>query len=87
VSERTLAARQAQTRTARQTFSNSFNSPESRTAYFRDLGRRSAERRVTLSAEQAEAVAAAYQLLGSIASKLPTSEPNDDAAPDASEAA
>jgi hypothetical protein len=46
-----------------------FSSDAERTAYFKDLAKRSHERRITLSSEEAQTLGAAYQLLGSIYAK------------------
>ena len=48
--------RQQQAARARRTFLDKFPTPEARSQYFRDLSQRSAERRLTLSGEEAEAV-------------------------------
>src|SRR5215211_1838975 len=46
---------------------NGFPDPDSKTQYFRDLGRRAAESRIVLSGEEAEALRGAYALLSEVA--------------------
>ena len=65
----TLTARQRQTLNGRQALADQFSSPEARTEHYRALGRRSAERRVTLSGDEAAALVDAYSLLGRIAER------------------
>ncbi len=74
MAENTLTQAQERTLPARRAFAARFRTPEEQSVYFRDLAERSHAGRVTLSGEEAEAVAAAYRLLASVASKLPASE-------------
>ena len=64
-----LTARQQQTRAGRQALAEQFSSPEARTEHYRALGRRSAERRITLSGDEAAALVDAYSLLTRIAER------------------
>jgi hypothetical protein len=66
----TLTPAQRRTLPARQALEAKFASPVEKTEYFRDLARRSHERRLTLSGDEASAVLAAYTLLGSIAERV-----------------
>jgi hypothetical protein len=72
--------RQRQTLAARQAFANRFTSPEEREAYYRNLGQRSAEGRIILTGEQADALRQAYAFLRTIAPKLETTAQPDQAA-------
>jgi hypothetical protein len=65
----TLTARQQQTLNGRQALADQFPSPEARTEHYRALGRRSAERRITLSGDEAVALVDAYSLLSRIAER------------------
>ena len=67
----TLTARQRQTLNGRQALADRFPTPEARTQHYRELGRRSAERRVVLSGDEAAALRDAYRLLRTIADRLP----------------
>ena len=69
---------EARTRKAREAFNAKFPDEESRSEYFRSLGKRSAER-ITLSAEEARALASAYDLLGNVAARV--RRENAEAAP------
>jgi hypothetical protein len=65
-------ANQQQTQRAREAFAAKFSTPEERTEYFREMGRRSAERRrgsITLLPEEAEALSGAYDVLRKIAER------------------
>ncbi len=68
------SAGQRQTLAARQAFSERFTTPEARSAYFRELGRRSAAGRVVLSASEAATLAGAYEILGQIAERTQQAE-------------
>ena len=65
----TFTARQRQTLNGRQALAEQFPSPEARTEHYRALGRRSAERRVVLSGDEAAALVDAYSLLSRIAER------------------
>jgi hypothetical protein len=65
----TLTPRQRQTLAGRRALADQFSSPEARTEHYRALGRRSAERRVVLSGDEAKALSEAYALLGRIAER------------------
>ena len=65
-----LSDRQRQTLNGRQALAEQFPSPEARAQHYRALGRRSAERRVVLSGDEATALAAAYSLLGRVAERV-----------------
>ena len=67
----TLTRRQHQTLPARRALAEQFPTPEARTEHYRALGRRSAERRVVLSGDEAAALRNAYALLAKIADRLP----------------
>jgi hypothetical protein len=60
---------------ARQVFADSFPTPEAKSEHYLTLGRRSAEGRVVLSADEASTLGEAYALLSRIAArgKIPTS--------------
>jgi hypothetical protein len=64
-----ITARQRQTLSGRQALAEQFPSPEARTEHYRALGRRSAERRVVLSGDEAAALVGAYELLARIAER------------------
>ena len=66
-----LNAHQRQTLNGRQALADRFPTPEARTQHYRELGRRSAERRVVLSGDEAEALRDTYRLLRTIAEGLP----------------
>ena len=66
-----ITARQQQTLAGRQALADRFPTPEARTQHYRELGRRSAERRVVLSGDEAAALRNAYALLAKIADRLP----------------
>ena len=59
----TLTPAQRRTLPARQALAAKFASPAEKTEYFRDLARRSHERRLVLSGDDAAALLAAYTLL------------------------
>ena len=61
----TLTPAQRRTLPARQALAAKFASTAEKTEYFRELARRSHERRLTLSGDEATALLAAYTLLGS----------------------
>ena len=65
----TLTLRQRQTVPGRRALAGQFSSPEARTEHYRALGRRSAERRITLSGDEAAALVDAYALLSRIAQR------------------
>jgi hypothetical protein len=65
----TLTPAQRRTLPARQALTAKFASTAEKTEYFRDLARRSHERRLVLSGDEAEAVVAAYTLLRQIAER------------------
>ena len=65
----TLTARQRQTLPGRRALADQFPTPEARTEHYRALARRSADRRVVLSGDEAAALADAYSLLGRIAER------------------
>jgi hypothetical protein len=65
----TLTLRQRQTLPGRRALAEQFPSPEARTEHYRALGRRSAERRITLSGDEAAALVDAYSLLSRIAER------------------
>ena len=64
-----LTPAQRRTLPGRQAHAAKFASTAEKTEYFRDLARRSHERRVVLSGDEAAAVLAAYTLLRSIAER------------------
>jgi hypothetical protein len=65
----TPTGRQAQAARARRAFLTKFSSPEAKTEYFRELARRSHERRLTLRADETAALAHAVQLLTAIVAR------------------
>ena len=69
----TLTARQRQTLNGRRALADRFPTPEARTQHYRELGRRSAERRLVLSGNEAVALRDAYALLRTIAERIPDS--------------
>jgi hypothetical protein len=64
-----LADRQKQTLPARQALAERFTSPQEKTDFYRELGRRSADTRVVLSGDEAAALVDAYSLLSRIAER------------------
>jgi hypothetical protein len=60
---------QRRTQAARDAFASTFASPEEKSAHYRDLARRSNAGRLTLSAEDAVALADAFELLSRIAQR------------------
>ena len=66
----TLTLRQRQTLPGRRALAEQFPTLEARTEHYRALGRRSAERRLVLSGDEASALADAYSLLGRIAERV-----------------
>jgi hypothetical protein len=64
-----LAPRQRQTQNARAALARKFDNPESKSTYYRDLGRKAAESRIVLNASEAEALRGAYALLTRIAER------------------
>jgi hypothetical protein len=64
-----LTPAQRRTLPARQALEAKFSSTEEKTEYYRDLARRSHERRLVLSGDDATAVLAAYSLLRQIAER------------------
>jgi hypothetical protein len=67
-----LSDRKRQTRNGRHALAERFPSAEARTEHYRTLGRRSAERRVVLSGDEAAALVDAYSLLSRIAERART---------------
>jgi hypothetical protein len=65
----TLGPAQRRTFPARQALAAKFATPEAKSEHFRRLARRSHERRLTLSGEEAAAVLGAYELLRRIAER------------------
>jgi hypothetical protein len=61
-----LTPAQRRTLPARQALAAQFASPEAKTEYYQELSRRSHERRLTLSGDEAAALLAAYTLLRQI---------------------
>ena len=76
----TVTPNRKRTAAARRALAARFVTPEAKTEFYRELGRKSAMGRVVLSAEDAAALGNAYALLGRIASKLPTLNDQDEAA-------
>jgi hypothetical protein len=74
----TLTPAQRRTLPARQALEAKFASPTEKTAYFRELARRSHERRLTLSSDEAAAVLQAYTLLRAIAERAQHSADSSD---------
>jgi hypothetical protein len=68
--EAKLSSGQYQTKRAREAFAAQFPTPESKTEFYRELGRKSAAGRIVLSGEEAAALADAYALLGRIAERV-----------------
>ena len=64
-----LTARQRQTRPGRKALVEQFPTPEAKSQHYRALGRRSAERRLVLSADERAALVGAYELLARIAER------------------
>jgi hypothetical protein len=58
-----LTPRQRQTLAARQTFAQTFTTPEKKREYYSALGRKAAEGRVVLSASDASVIAEAHRSL------------------------
>lgn len=73
----TLTPAQARTLPARRALAATFATPEARSAHYRQMAAKANAGRVTLSADEAVAVATALRLLGSIASKLPELTDNE----------
>jgi hypothetical protein len=68
--QETLTPAQRRTLPARQALEAKFATTAEKTEYFRELARRSHERRLTLSGDEATAVLDAYALLRSIAERV-----------------
>lgn len=68
----TLTPAQRRTLPARQALANKFPDPAAKSEHFRQLARRSHERRLTLSREEAAAVLSAYELLRRVAERVQT---------------
>jgi hypothetical protein len=68
-----LSSAQRRTLPARQALASKFPSSEAKSDFYRRIGERGNARRVVLRAEEAEALRDAYQLLRTIASRLPDS--------------
>ena len=64
--EEALTPAQRRTLPARQALAAKFSSPEEKSEHFRSLARRSHERRLTLSGDEAAALLHFHELLGSI---------------------
>ena len=64
-----LTLAQRRTLPARRALAAKLDSPEKKSAHFRSLARRSHERRLTLSGEEADAVVGAFELLRRIAER------------------
>ncbi len=64
-----LTDRQRQTLPARQALNAKFETPQQRSDHFRELGRKSAEGRILLSADESAALVSAYDLLTRIAER------------------
>jgi hypothetical protein len=64
-----LTPAQRRTLPARQALAAQFASPEAKTEYYQELARRSHERRLVLSGDEAAALLAAYTLLRQIAER------------------
>jgi hypothetical protein len=77
----TLTPAQRRTLPARQALEAKFASTAEKTEYFRDLARRSHERRLILSGDDATAVLTAYTLLRSIAERVQHSADSSDRQP------
>lgn len=58
-----MSTNAVRTAAARRAFEEKFNSPEERRDYMRELAARGNARRITLSSEEAEALAGAYALI------------------------
>jgi hypothetical protein len=69
-----LSPAQRRTLSARQAFAAKFSSPEEQSAHFRSLARRSHERRLTLSGDEAAALLHFHGLLGSIVDRTQLAE-------------
>jgi hypothetical protein len=94
MTDATLTRGQRQTQKARETYAAQFKSPKERTEHYQQLGRQSANARVTLTREEADAVRQAlprldealpalheaYAFLRSIAPKLEKSNQPDESA-------
>ena len=65
-----LSPAQRRTLAARAALAAKFSTPQEKSAYFSDLARRSAERRLTLSGDEAAALVGAYDLLRSIVGRI-----------------
>jgi hypothetical protein len=63
---------------ARQALAERFSCPEEKSAHYREMARRANRGRVVLNASEAEALSAAYRLLGRIAErgKIPAAPTN-----------
>jgi hypothetical protein len=66
-----LTAGQRRTARARETFAQSFSTPEARSEHYRQMAEKASAGRVVLRAEEAAALRDAYQLLRTIADRLP----------------
>lgn len=71
MSDVTLTTRQRQTLPGRQALAAKFPTPEAKSQHYRQIGERGNAGRVVLRADEAQAVASAYALLGQIVAKLP----------------
>src|SRR5215217_7393809 len=70
---------QRQTKAARDAFASRFSSPEERSRFYREIGRRGNDARLVLSGDEAAVLAEAYALLSRIAGRLP--HPHDSNEP------
>jgi hypothetical protein len=65
-----LTDAQQQTLRGRRALAESFSSPEEKSAYYQELGRRSAERRVVLTGDERAALVSAYDQLSAIVERI-----------------
>jgi hypothetical protein len=65
-----LTAGQRRTARARETFAQSFSTPEARSEHYRQMAEKANAGRVVLSVDEATALADAYGLLGRIAERV-----------------
>ena len=73
----TLTRGQRQTRKARETYAARFLTPEAKTEHFRELGKRAAEQRLTLGADDVAALGECLSLLRQITARHPKIVPAD----------
>ncbi len=72
-----LTRGQRQTRKARETYAARFPTPDAKTEHFRELGKRAAEQRLTLGADDVAALCECLSLLRQIAARHPKIVPTD----------